>query len=61
MPLIILESVGSVYDTGTDIVYPLNDNETPDLNCGTYLGDCCQEWFDSLSNADERLLLNLFT
>ena len=57
--MVKLNSVGSMLDTKTGMVYPQNIDDTPDLNCGGYLEDCCDEWFDSLSDKD-RKIVNLY-
>ena len=47
----ILESVGSCIDD-TDMVYPLKVDGTPDTDNGTPVSECCDEWWDNLSNED---------
>ena len=51
----ILESVGSCIDSN-GITYPLQSNNTPDLNCGVHIDECCDEWWDNLSNNDLKLI-----
>ena len=59
MKYIKLNSVGSIIDTETNMVYPQNIDGTPDLNCGGYLEDSCEEWFDSLDKKDKEIVDNL--
>tara|TARA_Y100000593_G_C4064562_1_gene216079 strand:- start:255 stop:488 length:234 start_codon:yes stop_codon:yes gene_type:complete len=47
-----LNSVGSILDTKTGMVYPQNNDGTPDLNCGTDIFECCEEWTNSLDKKD---------
>ena len=54
----ILESVGSCIDNDY-ITYPMNTDNTPDVNSGVSLVDCCNEWYDNLSNDDMKLIVNL--
>jgi hypothetical protein len=51
-----LNSVGSIIDTETKMVYPQKIDNTPDLNFGVHLEDCTDEWYDSLDNKDEKVL-----
>ena len=55
---IILDSVGSVFDPNGNMVYPQNEDGSPDLNCGTYLEDCSDEWWESLSKKDKKAILD---
>ena len=57
--MVKLNSVGSILDTKDGMVYPQNNDGTPDLNCGTYLADCDIEWFDSLNDKDEKIVLEV--
>jgi hypothetical protein len=57
--MVKLNSVGSILDTKTGMVYPQNNDGTPDLYCGGYLEDSCDEWFDSLDNKDKKIV-NLY-
>ena len=50
--LVKLESVASVLDTKELIVYPMNGNDSIDLNMGVELIDVDSEWFQSLSEED---------
>jgi hypothetical protein len=54
----ILESVGSCIDNDY-ITYPMNADNTPDINSGVNLVDCCDEWYDNLNNNDVKLIVNL--
>ena len=51
----ILESVGSCIDD-YGITYPLQIDNTPDLNCGVHIDECSDEWWDNLSNDDLKLI-----
>ena len=51
MEVLVLESVGSCVDTD-GIVYPMNVDNTPDLNGGSYFEDTTDEWSESLSEED---------
>ena len=55
--MVKLNSVGSILDTKDGMVYPQNNDGTPDLNCGGYLEDSCDEWLDSL--APEKVMNQL--
>ena len=50
--LIKLESVGSVLDTKELMIYPLNENESIDLESGVELINVEADWFQSLSEED---------
>ena len=54
--MIKLNAVNTLIDTKTTMVYPQNSDGTPDLNCGGYLEDCCEEWFDCLSKEDRKIV-----
>ena len=47
-----LNSVGSIIDTKTGMVYPQNNDGTPDLYCGGYVADCDIEWLEAISDED---------
>ena len=53
--VLVLESVGSCVDTD-GMVYPLNIDNTPDLNSGVDFLDTTDEWSESLSEEDAGLL-----
>ena len=53
--VLVLESVGSCMDTD-GIVYPMNVDDTPDLECGVDWLDTTDEWSESLSEEDAGLL-----
>ena len=57
--MVKLNSVGSILDTKDGMVYPQNNDGTPDLDCGGYLEDCCEEWFDSLNKEDRKIVDSL--
>jgi len=54
-----LNSVGSIIDTKTKMVYPQNVDGTPDLNCGVHLTECSNEWFLSLNRLDNKNIMQL--
>ena len=53
--VLVLESVGSCIDED-GITYPLNVDDTPDLECGVDWLDTTDEWSESLSEEDAGLL-----
>ena len=55
MELLVLESVGSCVDTD-GMVYPMNVDDTPDLNGGSDFLDTTDEWSEALSEEDAGLL-----
>ena len=55
LEVLVLESVGSCVDTD-GMVYPMNVDDTPDLNCGSDWLDTTDEWSESLSEEDAGLL-----
>ena len=55
MNVLVLESVGSCVDTD-GMIYPLNIDNTPDLNSGVDFLDTTDEWSESLSEEDAGLL-----
>ena len=57
MKHIKLNSVGSIIDTETKIVYPQNGRL--DLNCGNHFTDCPKEWYESLDKYDKQIIYNL--
>lgn len=57
--MVQLNSVGSILDTKTGMVYPQNNDGTPDLYCATYLPECSNEWFDSLDDQDKKVTSSL--
>ena len=50
--MVKLNSVGSILDTKDGMVYPQNNDGTPDLNCGVDIFECCEEWINSLNKKD---------
>ena len=55
MNVLVLESVGSCVDAN-GMVYPMNVDDTPDLNCGTDFINTTDEWSETLSEEDAGLL-----
>ena len=53
--VLVLESVGSCIDED-GITYPLNVDDTPDMECGVDWLDTTDEWSESLSEEDAGLL-----
>ena len=56
--MIELESVGSVIDPQTEIVYPLFEEGPIDLENGVHIYEVSDEWFESLSEYDLNLLID---
>ena len=56
MNVLVLESVGSCIDED-GITYPLNVDDTPDMNSGIHFSECTHEWYDGLSQDDYSLFL----
>ena len=54
-----LESVGSVLNTETGLVYPMmaDGNFNVDWDDGIYLEDISEEWVDGLSGKDATIVL----
>tara|TARA_R110002012_G_scaffold297420_2_gene495403 strand:+ start:289 stop:774 length:486 start_codon:yes stop_codon:yes gene_type:complete len=59
--MVKLNSVGSVVDTKDNMVYPIltTTGEADPTSTGVYLKDCCDEWFDSLSDEDRKIVNGL--
>ena len=55
MEVLVLESVGSCVDEN-GMVYPMNVDDTPDLNGGSDFLDTTDEWSEALSEEDAGLL-----
>jgi hypothetical protein len=58
--VIILNSVGSVFNDETGIVYPMFQDGTYNANDevnGTVLQECDEEWFDALDEADRKVVV----
>ena len=55
MNVLVLESVGSCVDT-EGMIYPMNIDNTPDLNSGVDWVDTSDEWSESVSDGDNDLL-----
>ena len=52
LKFISLDSVGSVLELPTEIIYPMMENGNPDLEMGTDLEAVCDEWWTGLSKED---------
>jgi len=52
LKFISLDSVGSVLELPTEIIYPMMENGNPDLEMGTDLEDVSDEWWTGLSKED---------
>ena len=57
--MVKLNSVGSILDTKDGMVYPQNNDGTPDLNSGCYYKDCSEEWLESISDSDWKKIKKL--
>jgi len=57
MNLIKLESVGSVFNTSDNQVYPQLVNGLPDLDMGVDMYDVSMEWISSLSDDDKGKIM----
>lgn len=57
MNLISLESVGSVFNTSDNQVYPQLVNGLPDLGMGVDMYDISNEWISSLSDDDKGKIM----
>ena len=57
MNLIKLESVGSVFNTSDNQVYPQLVNGLPDLDMGVDMYDVSMEWISSLSDEDKGKIM----
>lgn len=57
MNLISLESVGSVFNTSDNQVYPQLVNGLPDLGMGVDMYDVSNEWISSLSDDDKGKIM----
>jgi len=57
MNLIKLESVGSVFNTSDNQVYPQLVNGLPDLGMGVDMYDVSMEWISSLSDEDKGKIM----
>jgi len=51
--MIPLNSVGCALNTLSGVVYPMYRDKTYDVDNGSHLDDCCDEWFDALSKEDK--------
>jgi hypothetical protein len=54
-----LNSVGCILETNRGIVYPMNENGTPDLSCpiGLRQDEVSYEWLSELSSNDYKKVL----
>jgi len=57
LKFISLDSVGSVLEMPTEIIYPMMEDGTPDLEMGTDLEDVSEEWWTGLSREDWNAIL----
>lgn len=57
--IITLNSVGSVLDTETGITYAAYQKGGYDPDSEVHIDDCCQEWYDALSDEDRLLIKEL--
>ena len=51
-----LNSVGSFVDLDNGMVYPANEDNTPDLDCGVHFDDLSSEWIESITDEDIQLI-----
>ena len=51
-----LNSVGSFVDLDNGMVYPANEDNTPDLDCGVEFDNLSSEWVDSITDEDIQLI-----
>ena len=51
-----LNSVGSFVDLDNGMVYPANEDNTPDLDCGVHFDDLSSEWVESITDEDIQLI-----
>ena len=51
-PFIYLSSVGSAFNYKTLMVYPVMIDGKIDLNCGTHIDECEDEWYQKLDGDD---------
>jgi hypothetical protein len=58
MKLINLNSVGSVIDADSGMIFPQNVDGSPDLECGSYIYDEPEdsEWNETLSREDAAVV-----
>ena len=56
MNLLYLASVGSFFSPDTQEVYPANEDNTPDLDCGVHFDDLSSEWVESITDEDIQLI-----
>ena len=55
--LIELKSVGSLLDTDVGVIYPQNEDGTPDYNCpiSLYDDEVAADWWEALSDEDYKI------
>ena len=55
--LIELKSVGSLLDSDVGVIYPQNEDGTPDYNCpiSLYDDEVSADWWESLSDEDYKI------
>jgi hypothetical protein len=56
--VVVLESVGSVFDTKLGVIYPQMQDGSYDKNCGISIDEeeVSLEWWDSLSQEDFNIV-----
>ena len=57
--MVYLNSVGSVIDVKKLIVYPINSDDTIDMDNGVSINDLSGEWVSGLSNDDISKLITI--
>ena len=60
--VIILESVGACIGIDGDIkgcIFPLNCDGTPDFMITNHIDDCDKEFFNSLSDEDNKTIMEI--
>ena len=58
--MVKLDSVGSVIDIKTGMIYPMLANGGYDKEMGVHLEDCCDEWLYSLDDKDREIVESVF-
>jgi len=56
---VALHSVGSVLDTEVAVLYPMNKDGSADYGSAFCLEDVDGQWFEELSEADKRTMLDV--
>jgi hypothetical protein len=55
-PFVYLSSVGSAFNYETLMVYPVMSDGTIELNSGTHIDECDEEWYQKLDEDDTKLI-----